>query len=102
MEKTSPRTDVTPEAAAHVAALGMQAELDRMIEHAWQTVPDLVRLRVTLELSPDGEDDPRVVLWADVESPWQKSVRTDQEYGRWEVTTFTPDVCRHFVLLSVP
>jgi hypothetical protein len=41
--------DVTPEAAARVAQLGMQAELESMLEHTSRTVPDLRGLRVVLD-----------------------------------------------------
>jgi hypothetical protein len=102
MDRTSTQTEISPEAAAHVAALGMQAEFDQMVAHAWQTLPGLSRIHVTLEPPYDTGDEPGVVLWAYLTIPWQQSVRVAEEYIRWEVTTFPPDVCRHFSLLTVP
>lgn len=39
MRTASVPITITPEAAARVAKLGMQAELERMLEHTRQTVP---------------------------------------------------------------
>ncbi len=41
MSATTFPVSITPEAAARVAELGMQAELERMLEHTRQTVPGL-------------------------------------------------------------
>src|SRR5262245_24026230 len=89
--------NITPEAAEHVAQLGMQAELEQMLQHTLQTVSGLHRIDVTLHDSYDLGDEPGVVIeaWRDpaCHSPDDK---TQWELGRWQVETFSPDVCWHF------
>jgi hypothetical protein len=90
---------VTPEAAARVAELGMQRELEEMLERARQSVPDLRAIDVQLWGPYDEGDEPRVVILATKASRILPYDPTENELGRWEVTTFPPDVCRHFVML---
>jgi hypothetical protein len=96
---------VNEDAAARVAELGMQRELEQMLEHARQVVPDLRALRVTLEHDPARpEDEPQVVLWAYRDKPRPEDLssdRTDSDYAAWKIRTFPPEVCAHFVMLSV-
>ncbi len=91
---------ITPEAAARVAELGMQAELERMLEHTRQTVAGLQRIEVTLT-SPYDYDrpSPGIDIKAYTDRPFVEGDRTWGEWGRWKVTTFPSEVCEHFVLL---
>ncbi len=100
--KTTVPLTVTPEATAHVAELGMQREFEHMLQHALQTVPGLRSIEVTLEYNPETGDDPRVVIWSYMEDNGRVDDPTEDEYGRWKVTTFPPEVCEHFVMLTVP
>lgn len=91
---------IDPEAAELVAELGMQAELDRMLEHARQAIPGLLRLEVVFAPPYDTGPDPSVVIDAYRDAaarPPYDQVRN--EYTRWEIETFLPDVLRHFTLL---
>lgn len=99
MPTTIPLT-VSPEAAARVAELGMQKEFDRMLEHTRQTVPGLQAISVNLAYDPCGSDDPRVVIDVIMADPHLEDDPTGRQWGRWFVTTFPPDVCRHFVMLA--
>ena len=92
---------ITPEAAARVAELGMQTEFERMLEHARQTVPGLRRMRVTLEQDYEGADEDGIAIWTFMKDRGLEHDRTEAEWGGWKVDTFPPDVCRHFVLLTV-
>ena len=91
---------IAPEAAARVAALGMQRELELMVEHSKQAVPGLQSLEVTLEIDPDGSDDPRVVLWARRDDPNVGNDRTEWRWDEWMVQSFPPEVCQHYVLVT--
>jgi len=95
--------NVTPEAAQHVAQLGMQAELERMLQHTLQTVAGLQSIDVVLGDPYDTGDDPRIVIeaWRDpaLHSPGDP---TERELGFWKVDTFSPDVSRHFTMLLGP
>jgi hypothetical protein len=92
---------VTPEAAAHIAQLGMQREFDLMIERTRQTVPYLRSIAVTLEEPYDTGDEPGIVIGAAVDNPHPLEDSSRRQWGRWKIETFPPDVCRHFVMLVV-
>ena len=91
---------VTPEAAAHVAGLSMQKELQSMIERAQQLIPGLQRLDVVLEPPYDTGDEMAVVIEAlrDL-STYDPEDRTHREWTAWQIHTFSPDILRHFTLL---
>jgi hypothetical protein len=92
---------VTPEAAARVAELGMQVELERMLEHTRRTVPGLRAIEVQLALPHDTGNETSVVIEATREHSRLPYDPTDSDWGRWKVTTFPPDVSRYFVMMSV-
>jgi hypothetical protein len=94
-------TTVTPEGAARVAELGMQAELERMLEHTRRTVPGLRAIEVQLALPYDTGDETSIVIEVTRDDPHLDYDPTDSDWGRWKVTTFPPDVCRYFVMMSV-
>jgi hypothetical protein len=104
MAETTIPVVVAEDAAARVAELGMQRELEKMIEHTRQVVPRLRAIHVTLEYDPAcPSNDPGVVIWAhrddlSAEEAWTD--QTDWDWGGWKVTTFPPEVCQHFVMLS--
>jgi hypothetical protein len=90
---------VEPDAAAHVAELGMQAQFEQMLEHARQTMPGLRSIRVTLQPAYDlGQ--PCVLIEPEREDPHLDRDPTDLEWARWQDDAFPPEVCQHFVLLS--
>jgi hypothetical protein len=88
------------EAAAHIAELGMQREFALMLEHSLQEVPSLRCIKVTLEHDPEGEDDPRVVIWCNINGRGLDYEPAEDNYGAWKVRTFPPEVCRHFIMLA--
>lgn len=92
---------VSREAAAHVEALGMRDEFERMLDHTRRTVPGLRAVRVALDNDPSGTTGPGVVIWSYRDDPGPGEDPVDQEWGAWKVTTFPPDVCLHFVMLSI-
>jgi hypothetical protein len=101
MATTTVPVTVEPEAAARVAELGMQAELERMLEHTRQTVPGLRAIEVQLALPYDTGDETSIIIQATMEDPHLEDDPTDTEWDKWQVRTFPPDVCRYFVLISV-
>jgi hypothetical protein len=104
MSATAIPVTVAEGAAAHVAQLGMQRELEQMIEHAKQVMPHLRHLRVTLEYNPEcPHEDPAVVIWAhrsDAPAPGTLD-QIDWDYSAWKVQTFPPEVCLNFTVISV-
>jgi hypothetical protein len=91
---------VEPEAAALVAELGMQAELEQMIDHARRTITGLQGLNVRFGPAYDTGEE-RVILQA-IRDPASLDIKawTWDQWSRWEITTFSPDVFRHFTLLD--
>jgi hypothetical protein len=91
---------VTPEAAAHVAQLGMRKELEQMLEYARQTIPGLLRLDVVLAPPYDTGDEDSVVIEAtrDMASRLANDP-TWRQWSKWRAETFSPDVGRHFAFL---
>ena len=92
---------VTPEAAARVAELGMQHELDQMLQHTLQTVSDLQSIEVHLAEPYDTGDTPRVIIEARRAGPLLLLDRTEWQWGDWEVRTFPPEVCEHFLMMTL-
>ena len=87
------------EAATRVAKLGMESELARMLEHVRHEVPGLQSIKVTLEYDPEGEDEPRVVIWCPISHRGLNYDPIEDELGVWKVSNFPSQVCQHFVML---
>jgi hypothetical protein len=85
---------VTPEAAARVAELGFQTQIEQMIEHA-RHLPDVVRIEVVLNERYDMGGEPGVSVWAWATRPFDPNDSTDRDLTRWEVDTFPPEVLEH-------
>lgn len=91
---------ITPDAAAHVAQLGMRAELERMLEHALHTVPGLRAIEVNLALPYDTGDEPKIVIDARRAKPGSGYDPTDADWAEWKHDGFSRDVWDHFILMS--
>jgi hypothetical protein len=91
---------VTPEAATRVAELGMQKQLDQMVQHTLETVSRLLSIEVILAPPYDTGDTPRVILEAHRSGPLPPEDRTHWEWIAWAVATFPPQVCEHFVMMT--
>jgi len=91
---------ISPEAAAFIAGLGLQDEFDAMLDHTRRAVADLRAIEVTLDETPET-GPPGVIIDAHRGEPWVGDDPTNRNWGRWLVETFPPEVCQHFVLLSL-
>ncbi len=100
MPPTTIPVTITPEAAERLAELGMQRELDLMIEHTKQTVPGLHAITVILEPCYDTRDEPGITIKATVDPPNLEDDPTEMDWGRWQVRTFPPEVCEHFIMMT--
>jgi hypothetical protein len=101
MTPTTVPVTVTPEAATRVAELGMQAELERMLEHTRQAVSGLRAIEVQLALPYDTGDETSIIIQATMDDPHLEYDPIEDQLGAWQVRTFPPDVCRRFVILTV-
>jgi hypothetical protein len=99
MITTTIPVDVTPEAVQRIAELGIQSEVDRMIEHAIKTVHGIRQVVITLEPLNEMYEEPYLsgrayrdlALWGD------KNPEVD-EFDDWKIETFSPDVLWRFSL----
>jgi hypothetical protein len=92
---------ITPEAAARLAELGMQAEFEQMVEHARQVVSDLVAIEVEIAEPYDTGSEPGINIRAYSDRPYVPEDRTSWDFGVWEVRTFPPQVCEHMRVLLI-
>jgi hypothetical protein len=91
---------ITPEAAARVSQIGINAELERMLEYTCQTVTGLRRLDVVLEQPHDTGDEPFLTIEATRDVSFRTTNdATREQWGAWKVQTFPPEVGRHISLL---
>jgi hypothetical protein len=86
---------ITPEAAARVAELGMQAELEQTIEQVRQIVPQLRGIDVELLERYDTGGEPRVGVRAWTDLPWQEINAIQMAVARWRGASLPPRVFEH-------
>jgi hypothetical protein len=94
---------VTAEAAEQVASLGMQRELEQMLDWARANVLTLKAIRVTAKFTPGAPQlGPRILIWAHREEPADLSNAhvPDWEWSGWKAQTFPRHVCVRFTLIS--
>ncbi len=91
---------VSPEASARIAELGMQAEFEQMLEHTRQTVPRLHSIEVILAYDPCPTVEPMVVIEPHRDEPPPGDDPTDREWAAWQSSTFPPNVCANFLMMS--
>ncbi len=92
---------VTPDAAAHIAELGMQGQFEEMLDHSRRVIPGLRALEVSLQDPYDLGGGPCVIIDALRDCPREGDDPTQREWGFWQVRTFPPQVCENFCLLCV-
>jgi hypothetical protein len=91
---------ISAEAKAQIKQLGMQAEFDQMVQHTREVFPDLIDFEAAVTYPPEHDREPTIVLWASLPNPGLKYDPREDEWGRWKVRTFPPEVCQHFCLLT--
>jgi hypothetical protein len=89
---------ITPEAAARVDELGMRAQLEQMVGHAVQSIPQLVRIDIETFWRADDPSPDGVAVRGTTTISWQEGVKIGQAIRRWMVRTFPPEVCEHFLI----
>jgi hypothetical protein len=86
---------ITPEAEGRLAELGLQAELEQMLERIRQVVPELRHIDVELVERYDTGGEPGVSVNAWSSLPWQQVNDVWWPLARWEGETFRPQVLQH-------
>src|SRR5262249_22295322 len=100
-ELSSVPVTISQEAAEHIAQLGMQAEFERMLEHARKNAPHVQRIEVWLQPPYDTGNEDQVLLEVYQDPAYfGKCGKKWDWWGNWVTSTFHPDVYRHFTLLE--
>ena len=89
---------VTEEGSRRVALLGMQRELDEMLDWTRDNVPDLRAIFVT-----PGSCTESLVLIKAYRAWDEKNLPTDLiewDWAGWKAQTFPPRVCANFIMSS--
>jgi hypothetical protein len=89
-------TTITPEAMALVQALGLEVELETMLEHTRKTVPQLHAIQVDRYDHPEDPDDSRVMIAAWQNGPSPISPTDWENWMSWFIEAFPPTVGQHF------
>lgn len=99
---TSVPVMVMPDAAARVAELGHQVQLEQMIEQVIKLIPRLLRVEVILVPDYDEGGDPGVVIEALVNPSATTEGGGRHLWRKWKISTFPTDISRHYSLLCAP
>jgi len=94
--------EVTEEAAAHVATLGMQKELEQMLDWVRQHVASVREIRVAMRRRYTRDKTPPcVVIWASQAKPAEGTPYDlmTWEWSDWKAQTFPLQVCTSFLLM---
>jgi hypothetical protein len=89
---------VTAEAAARIAALGLETDVDRMIEHVRKDLPEVERIEVILYDRYELGDEPGVSIDIYSHQRFDAAAATDDRLTRWMVKEFPPRVLEHVLL----
>ncbi len=93
---------VTSEAQDHVAALGVQAEFEKMVEQMVQIIPDLQRINVVLDPPYDMGTEDRVVIEAyKLPAAYVISDPARQRWNQWVDDNISPVVRQHFSFMLI-
>ncbi len=90
---------ITPEAAARVAELGMQKELEQMIAQVREVMKGLVAIEVKIAECYDSRDETGVSIEAYRDGPYDPEDKTSRNLIGWAVETFPPQVLEHLCIL---
>lgn len=92
---------VAADAAARVEELGMRREFQAILEHTKVAVQGLRAIEVTLEHDPYPDADPIVLITATMDDPGLENDPTESHWDTWMIENFSPDVGRHFVMITL-
>ena len=92
---------ITDEAEAWATKMGLRADIERVLEHAAEDIPGLVRMEVNLVPPYDTGDEDHLNIDAFQDTAgFAQYPAFDDRWGRWVIGTFSPDVWRHFTLMT--
>lgn len=89
---------IRPDAAARLAELGMQTEMQQMIDRALQVVPELAAIEVEIAERYDTGGEPGVSIVAYSDRAFVPEDLATWDVTDWMVETFPPQVLQHLCL----
>jgi hypothetical protein len=92
---------VTDKATAWIAEQGMQHVFEQMLEHTKQTVPGLQSIKVILDEDPGCTIGPGIVIYSFRDNPCPGYDPVEDQWGDWKISTFPPEVCLNFVMMTI-
>lgn len=95
---------VQPEALAHITQLGLQGEFQQILDHTTHCFSGLTTLDVVLSRHYDDVDEPVVYFQPHLPEPQlgeERAYQEGQRWNEWVISTFQPDVLRHFNLAQI-
>ena len=93
---------ITAEAEARIAELGMHEDLEQMIAHVREVVPELTAIEVEIAECYDSRDETGVSIIAYSDRVFVPGDTTSWDLTGWAVTTFPPQVLEHLCILFSP
>lgn len=87
---------ITPSAAARIEQLGMQRELQTMIDHTRETISGLEEIIVETWDDPSEPGEPHISIEGWRTGRWVPGDRPEHAWVSWFVNAFHPDVLRWF------
>lgn len=91
---------IDPEAAAFLAEVGQDRELERMIAQVKATIPHLRNIHIALHDFPET-GPPGLTIEAHRDPYPGPSDRAGMGFDRWQVENFPPQVLQNFSLMTV-
>jgi hypothetical protein len=99
MTTTTIPIKIDPDAAAYVAAHGLQGPFEEILAHLRRHVPDVRSIDVTLPILYDEGNACRLLIEAVRGESDAGNALTDTQMGVWMIETFPPEVCTHVCIL---
>jgi hypothetical protein len=98
--------NVSPQAATRVTALGLDADMHRMIDHVRNTVPELSRIEVVLYERDEPGEPPGIGVeaYAPFEQfeQFDSTAQTRKRLGEWLVAEFPSQTLEHLTIDYLP
>jgi hypothetical protein len=101
MRATTIPVTIHPDAAARAAELGMQRELETMLDYLTHEVGGVLSVEVQLALPHDTGDESGIVLDALLDRPLSDA-SARRQIRDWKALAFPPEVNRYFTILTLP
>jgi len=90
-------------AKQRIEELSLSSEFERMLEHASETIPGLVRIEVSSPEPYEQGEERQVYLDAVVKTTdVNELLGIDRAWNKWRYTILPPELAMHFLLMSIP